>query len=63
MNNLTPSEKNWLLVLLIFALGALSYFGFAWLNGLQARSEPERSFSQPQHLPETPTTPLGQQER
>ena len=63
MINLTQSEKNWLVVLLMFVLGAVSYFGFAWLNDLQTPDEPERSFSQPQRLPEKPNTPLGQQER
>ncbi len=47
----------------MFALGAVSYFGFAWLNDLPVRDEPEQTFSQPQRLPEKPNTPLGQQER
>lgn len=62
MKTLTKSEKDWLVILLIFMIGAASYFMFRHLPAYRIKKQDESFTEQAQRI-ERSTAPLGQQER
>lgn len=63
MRKLTKSEKDWLVILLLFVLGAVSYGSFRYIVSRKAAAEKNRFTEQTSQVPRAPQTPLGQQEK